>query len=67
MSGLDQKTAQQMLAGTAAELYGFDLDKLRPLADKVGPKVSEVAKPLTELPEGANQALKRSHEMLVDA
>jgi predicted TIM-barrel fold metal-dependent hydrolase len=67
MSGLDQKTAQRMLAGTAAELYGFDLEKLRPLADKVGPKVSEVAKPLTELPEGANQALKRSQEMLVDA
>jgi hypothetical protein len=64
MSGLDPKTVQQMLAGTAAELYGFDLDKLRPLADRVGPLVSEVAKPLDQLPAEPNQALLRSEEQL---
>jgi predicted TIM-barrel fold metal-dependent hydrolase len=65
MSQLDQKTVQRLLAGTAAELYGFDLDKLRPLADKVGPKVSEIAQPLTDLPAEPNQALMRSHEQLL--
>jgi hypothetical protein len=54
-----------MLAGTAAELYGFDLDKLRPIAERVGPTVAEVAQPLTELPAKPNQALLRSHEQLL--
>jgi hypothetical protein len=65
MSQLDQPTVQRMLAGTAAELYGFDLDKLRPLADKVGPKVAEISQPLTELPAEPNQALLRSQEQLL--
>jgi predicted TIM-barrel fold metal-dependent hydrolase len=64
MSGLEPATVQRMLAGTAAELYGFDLAKLRPLADRVGPTVAEVARPLTELPENPNQALLRSQAML---
>ena len=67
MSGLDQATVQQLLAGTAAELYGFDLDKLRPLAQQHGPKVSDISQPLTELPKGANQALQRSHAQLATA
>ena len=67
MSGLDRDTVQRMLAGTAADLYGFDLDKLRPLAQQVGPRVDEVALPLDQLPADANQALKRSHEQLVGA
>ena len=50
---------QQVLAGTAAELYGFDLDALAPLAGKVGPTVAELAEPLTELPENPNEALLR--------
>jgi predicted TIM-barrel fold metal-dependent hydrolase len=67
MSGLDPKTVQRMLAGTAAELYGFDLDKLRPLADRVGPTVGEISQPLTELPAEPNQALLRSQEQLAAA
>ena len=35
------------------------------LARMVGPKVSEVAKPLTELPAEPNQALLRSQEQLL--
>ena len=57
-------TVQRMLAGTAAELYGFDLEALRPHADRVGPTVAEIARPLTELPENPNQALLRSDAML---
>jgi predicted TIM-barrel fold metal-dependent hydrolase len=64
MSGLEPATIQRMLAGTAAELYGFDLDALRPLADRVGPTVAEIARPLTELPANPNQALLRSDAML---
>jgi predicted TIM-barrel fold metal-dependent hydrolase len=48
---------QQILAGTAAQLYGFDLDALRPLAQQYGPTVGELAQPLTELPEKPNEAL----------
>jgi predicted TIM-barrel fold metal-dependent hydrolase len=65
MSGLDATTVQRMLAGTAAELYGFDLQKLRPLADRVGPTVADVARPLTELPAEPNQALLRSQAQLL--
>lgn len=38
---------RRMLGQTAAEVYGFDLDVLRPLADQIGPTVEEVLKPLT--------------------
>jgi hypothetical protein len=42
------------------ELYGFDLEALRPAAEKYGPTVAEIAEPLDELPDGANEALLRS-------
>jgi predicted TIM-barrel fold metal-dependent hydrolase len=67
MSHLDRDTVQTMLAGTAADLYGFDLAKLKPLAQQVGPLVSEVARPLGDLPADANQALLRSQAQLVEA
>jgi hypothetical protein len=51
---------QDILAGNAAELYDFDLDALAPEAERVGPTVAEIAQPLTELPEDANQALRRA-------
>jgi predicted TIM-barrel fold metal-dependent hydrolase len=41
-----------MLGGNAARIYRFDLDALRPIADRVGPRVDEVATPITELPRG---------------
>ncbi len=50
---------QRILAGNAAEIFGFDLAALRPEADRYGPTVAEIAEPLTELPEDANQALRR--------
>ena len=51
---------QQILGGNAAELYDFDLDALAPEAERVGPTVAEIAEPLTELPDNANQALRRA-------
>ena len=58
-SGVDEATMRKVLAGNAAELYGFDLDALAPLAAKVGPLPSDIAQPLVELPDGANEALLR--------
>jgi predicted TIM-barrel fold metal-dependent hydrolase len=36
-----------MLESNAAELYGFDLEALRPIGDVIGPTVAEVATPLS--------------------
>ena len=49
----------RILAGNAADLYGFDLAALAPLASTCGPTVAEVAAPLLALPENANDALRR--------
>ena len=35
-----------MVESTAAAVYGFDLAALRPIGDRVGPLVSDVARPL---------------------
>lgn len=44
---------EAILGTTAAEVYGFDLNQLRPIADRVGPTVAEVDAGLTAVPEGA--------------
>jgi predicted TIM-barrel fold metal-dependent hydrolase len=51
---------RKVLAGNAAGLYDFDLEALGKAAEVVGPKVSEVAQPLTELPAEPNEALLRN-------
>jgi hypothetical protein len=43
---VDPAEVQLMLADNCASVYGFDLDALRPLAEKVGPRVTDVAEPL---------------------
>jgi hypothetical protein len=40
---------------------------LRPAAEQFGPAVAEIGQPLTELPEGANEALKNSARELARA
>jgi Amidohydrolase len=59
-SGLPEGELRPILGGNAAELYGFDLDALAPVAARVGPSVAEVAQPLTELPPHPNEALVRA-------
>jgi hypothetical protein len=49
-----------LVGGNAAELYGFDLDALAPLAAEFGPTVDEIATPLTEMPDEPNEALLNS-------
>jgi predicted TIM-barrel fold metal-dependent hydrolase len=51
---------RKVLGENAAEVYGFDLDALAPLAEQFGPTVAEVAEPLTELPAEPNEALLRN-------
>jgi predicted TIM-barrel fold metal-dependent hydrolase len=60
---LSPDVKHKILATNAAELYGFDLDALAPLAAKVGPTVAELSAPLTELPENPSQGLSRGYEL----
>ena len=43
-----QEEVRAMLGGNAAKLYGFDLEKLAPIVDRIGPRPSEVSVPLSE-------------------
>jgi predicted TIM-barrel fold metal-dependent hydrolase len=56
----DPAELSRLLAGNVAELYGFDLEALAPLAAKFGPTVDEITTPLTELPDEPNEALLNS-------
>ncbi len=43
---------RRVLSENAAALYGFDIDRLRPIADRVGPTIGELAVPYEGIPEG---------------
>ena len=58
-SDLDETSMRALLGGNAADLYGFDLAALEPIAGRVGPTVAELRVPLTELPEEPSEALLR--------
>ncbi len=45
-AGVPEDEVHQLVAGNAAELYGFDLDLLAPLAAKYGPLKADIATPL---------------------
>jgi len=45
-AGMPAAEIQQILAGNAARVYGFDLEALAPLAARVGPTKAEIAEPL---------------------
>jgi predicted TIM-barrel fold metal-dependent hydrolase len=53
-------TLADLLAGNAARLYDFDLDALAPLAERFGPTVDEIARPLDRLPDHPNEALLKA-------
>lgn len=52
-AGTDPVELQKVLAGNAAEVYGFDLAALAPLAARFGPTVDEIAVPLESVPADA--------------
>jgi len=45
-AGIDDRERRALLGENAAKLYGFDLEKLRPLAAKCGPTPEEISTPL---------------------
>ena len=45
---VDRSDVRKMLGSNAAELYGFDLEKLQVLADEFGPTPDEISVPLAE-------------------
>ena len=53
----EPSAVRKVLAETPAALFDFDLTALEREAARVGPRVDDVATPLTELPERANFAL----------
>jgi predicted TIM-barrel fold metal-dependent hydrolase len=46
-SSVPEEDLREIFAGTAAEIYGADLDFLQGVAERIGPTVAEVATPLT--------------------
>src|SRR3546814_19636449 len=48
LSGLAPAEVRKILPANAAQLYGFDLEALAPLAAQVGPAVAELATPIGE-------------------
>jgi hypothetical protein len=44
--GVPPWEVRQMVETNAADLYGFDLDALRPIGEAIGPTVDEVSEPL---------------------
>ena len=52
-AGVDPAELHQIFAVTAADLYGFDLEKLAPFAALHGPTVAEINEPYEGVPKGA--------------
>jgi predicted TIM-barrel fold metal-dependent hydrolase len=58
-AGWAEPDVRQVLSGTAADCFGFDLSQLRAVADRIGPSVEEIAKPLApeELPRYPSETI----------
>lgn len=46
-AGLPPSDVQQMVGENAAAFYGFDFERLREIGDQIGPRVANVAQPLS--------------------
>jgi predicted TIM-barrel fold metal-dependent hydrolase len=51
-AGTPADELRRVLGANAAEVYGFDLDALAPIATRVGPTVDELMEPYEGIPEG---------------
>jgi predicted TIM-barrel fold metal-dependent hydrolase len=52
-AGVPEHEVRSMLGGTAAKVYGFDLDALAPVVARVGPPIDDVLRPLDDVPTGS--------------
>jgi hypothetical protein len=59
--GVPEDEVRAMLGTNAAEVYGFDVELLAPLAERFGPTVDEVMGGLDEIPDGAESMAFRNH------
>jgi hypothetical protein len=50
VAGMTTDEARRFLGGTAAEVFGFDLDALRPLAERAGPALGDAVAPTDAVP-----------------
>jgi predicted TIM-barrel fold metal-dependent hydrolase len=62
-AAIDVTEVAPMLGLNAAGVYGFDLDRLGPLAAKVGPLVEEVAVPLETIPSDSRSIAFAGEEL----
>ena len=59
-SDVDPKEVRMMLGENAAKLYGFDLEALRPEAEKLDITPGMVSEPLDEIPDSACPTFQRA-------
>jgi predicted TIM-barrel fold metal-dependent hydrolase len=62
-SAMDEATCRMLLAGTAAEVYGFDLEVLSPIADRIGPDAAAVRQPLEVVPDAVGSPFWEADEL----
>jgi predicted TIM-barrel fold metal-dependent hydrolase len=53
-AAVPEPECRAILGENAAAIYGFDLDALRPIAERIGPTVAEIASPLDAYPADSN-------------
>jgi hypothetical protein len=51
-AGLEPSAIQAMVGENAVSVYGLDVERLRVVADRIGPTVAEVSAPLDAFPDG---------------
>ncbi len=59
-AGWSEADMKRILSENQASVYGFDLEKLRVVADRIGPTVAEIDEPLTEIPDHQSPAFQRA-------
>ena len=57
---VDETEVRMMLGENAAKLYGFDLDALRPAAERIAITPSMVKIPLDEIPDSGCPTFQRA-------
>jgi hypothetical protein len=56
LNGCTAEEVRLMCSETAAEVYGFDLAVLQPIADRIGPKLDELVTPAVPAPATYTEA-----------
>jgi len=59
-AGWDEADLRKVLAENAAAVYHIDLEALRPIADRIGPTVAEIATPLEVVPDHQSPAFQNA-------